>query len=455
MSTNTQSSTRDLTEGNVFRTLVVFSVPFMGANILQTLYSMVDMMIVGNIVGSAGLSALSVGSQLMEMMLVMLIGFTNGGQVVISQHIGSGRRENVPRINGTLTVLTLLLAVAFSIVGIIGCDFFLGLLNTPEEALAYAQDYVTIYSSGLIFTGLYNMIAAIFRAQGDSRHPLIFVMIATCLNVILDLLFVGVFGWAAAGAAAATVIGQAVSVVCSVTFLIRHQNEFNYYFRRNLFRPDGKIAATICKLGVPMALQSSAINISFLFVSGMINTLGVAASAAFGAMQKIRNLPGFIMQSFSLGGNAMVGQNYGAGRYDRIRQVYRSCLVISAAIAAFSAVIMLCFPKMVFHLFTSDEAVLSYAFMCMLCLVIELPAKVAMTGGNAVIAGIGIVKLSMPLAIIDAILGRIGFTYFFGKILGLGAFGYFLGYTSATYITASVQLVYYLSGAWTRRRRDI
>ena len=452
---NTQSSTRDLTEGNVFRTLLVFSLPFMASNIMQTLYSMVDMMIVGNIVGSYGLSALSIGSQLMEMMVVMLIGFSNGGQVVISQHIGSGRKDAVPFINGTMTVLTICISVVFMGIGIIGCDFFLGLLNTPAEAFSYAHDYVTIYSAGIIFTGLYNMISAIFRAQGDSRHPLIFVSIATVVNVILDLFFVGVLGWAAAGAAFATIIGQAVSVVFSVFFLLRHQEEFSYRFGAKYLKPSKAHVYRICRLGVPMALQSSTINISFLFVSGMINTLGVTVSAAFGALSKLRNVPGFVMQSFGMGSNSMIGQNYGAQRYDRIREVFRSCIKINIVIACAFGLVFFLFPEGVFHLFTSDPEVLAYAPMCIFCLIAELPAKVEMTAGGSLVAAIGNVKLSMSLSILDAIIGRIGLTWLLGNFFGLGTFGYLLGYTMATYLSAIPQLIYYLSGMWTRREHRI
>ena len=452
---NTQTATRDLTQGPVFSTLLVFSLPFMASNIMQTLYSMVDMMIVGNVVGSAGLSALSTGSQLMETMVVMLIGFTSGGQVVISQFIGSGKKEKVPVINGTLTTLTIGVSILFMILGLTCCNFFLNLLNVPEEAFAYAHDYVTIYSAGIIFSGLYNMISAVFRAQGDSRHPLLFVTIATVVNIVLDLLFVVVFGWAAAGAALATIIGQAVSVVFSVIFLLKHQAEFCFRFQAALFRPHLSFVTRICRLGIPMALQSSAVGISFLFVSGMINTLGVTVSAAFGAMQKIRNLPGFIMQSFGLGSNAMVGQNYGAERYDRIRKIFMSCLALNAAIAAVFALIFLCFPKPVFRMFTSEEAVLAYAALCMFCVVIELPAKAVLPGGNALLNGIGNVKLSMTLGIIDAIVGRIGMTWLFGSFLDLGVMGYLMGYSLATYLSAVPQLFYYFSGMWTRREHRI
>ena len=452
---STGAGTRDLTEGRVFHTLLVFSIPFMASNIMQTLYSMVDMMIVGNIVGQDGLSALSTGSTLMETMVVILIGFTSGGQVVIAQHLGSGQKEKVPNINGTLTILTLLISLAFMLAGLIGCDFFLTLLNTPDEAFAYAHDYVTIYSAGILFTGLYNMISAVFRAQGDSRHPLIFVTVATVINVVLDLLFVGVFRWAAAGAAFATIIGQAVSVIFSVVFLLRHQAEFHFRFAARFFCPDLPLMGKICRLGIPMALHSSTIQISFLFVSGMINALGVAASAAFGAMQKIRNLPGFVMNSFSMGANSMIGQNYGAGKYDRIREVVLSSFLLSGIVSAIAAAVLFLFPRPVFGLFTSDEEVLTYAAMCMLCIIIELPARSVMTGGLALINGIGNMPLSIVLGIVDAFLGRIGMTWLFGSCLGLGAFGCFLGYTLATYLSAVPQLIYFLSGIWTRRKRKI
>lgn len=450
-----KSEMRDLTQGDVFKTLVIFSLPFMLSTVLQTLYSTVDMMIVGNVVGKDGLSALSTGSQLMEMIAVVCVGFSSAGQVLISNYVGARQKKEVQKINSTLTFLMVLLALVITVIGVAGCDTFLKLLNTPQEALPHARQYVIICCLGILFTGLYNMVSAIFRGMGDSRHPLIFIAIASGVNVVLDLLFVCVFRLGAAGAAIATVIGQAVSVICSLTFLNRKKEEYCFSFRPSEFKVDGKVAAALCRLGIPMALQTSAVYISFLFVSSMINAMGVVVSAAFGASQKIRNMPNMMTQAIGLGATAMMGQNFGAGKMDRVRKIYLSGCKINAVFGVLFAVIYGLFPVRVFQLFTGDAQVLEYAGMCIFCILLEIPAKIFMPSGSALINGNGNVKLSMALALSDAFVGRIFLTWFLGKVMGFGVSGYFLGYCLATYVTAVPQVIYYLSGRWKKQRRLI
>lgn len=224
----------------------------------------------------------------------------------------------------TLSILIGGIAVVLTACSIILGDWFLQLLNTPEEAFSHAHIYVLICSAGIIFTGFYNMISAVFRGLGDSRHPLVFIAVASIINIILDLVFVCIFQMGAGGAALATVIGQAVSVICSACYLQYHRDEYGFSMFGKKARFDKGTAVTISRLGIPMALQTSAVYVSFLFVSSMINELGVVVSATFGAMQKIRNLPNMATQAVGLGATAMVGQNFGAGKTERVRQVYIS-----------------------------------------------------------------------------------------------------------------------------------
>jgi putative MATE family efflux protein len=452
MHTQENSRVKDLTKGNVFQTLLLFSIPFMISTILQTLYSTIDMMIVGNVVGKAGLSALSTGSQLMEMIAILCVGFSTAGQVLISQYMGAGRIEDVRKVIRTLSFLMILIAAVLTGAGVFGCDTFLKLLNTPDKAFSYAHQYVTICCMGILFTCLYNMISAIFRGMGDSRHPLVFIAIASVVNIVLDIIFVCEFQMGAAGAAIATVIGQAVSVLCSITFLLHHQDTYYFSLRLKDFRIEGKIVAALFKLGIPMALQSSAVYISFLFVSSIINSIGVDVSAAFGAAQKIRNIPNTFTQAIGLGATAMVGQNFGARKMDRVQKIYRTGCAINMAFCLVAALVLGIFPRQAFMLFTKDTQVLVYAKMAIFCIIIELPAKTFLPSGHALINGCGNVRLSVILGICDAFAGRILLTVLLGRILGFGVNGYFMGYCLATYVTAIPQVMYYLSGKWKNRQ---
>ncbi len=455
MKTQSNIEKRDLTSGSVFHTLIVFSLPFMLSTLLQTLYSMVDMMAVGNFVGKEGLSAVATGGQLMELITVFCVGFSTAGQIIISQHMGAHQEAKVCRISGTLCTILAGLALFLTAVGILGADVFLKILNIPPEAAGHAHTYVTICSLGILFTGFYNMIAAVFRGMGDSRHPLIFIAIASVINILLDLFFIGVLKWQVAGAAAATVIGQASSVICSVIFLYQHQKEFYFSFQLQNFKPDRRMAKLLLSLGIPLGLQSSAVQISFLFVNSMINGLGVSVSAVFGAGQKLRNIPGIMTQAIGLGATAMIGQSFGAGLTDRVSKIYKSGCMVNAAIGTVITVVFFLFPEASFRLFTADKGVLEYAPVFMFTLLIEIPAKIFMPSGSALISGVGNTRLSMTLALCDAFAGRIFLTWLFGNKLGLGAFGCFLGYTLATYVTAVPQVVYYLAGTWKGRKRLI
>lgn len=447
--------TRDLNQGNVFQTLFLFSIPFMLSTMFQTLYSMVDMIVVGNFVGKEGLSAVANGSQLMELIIVFCVGFSTAGQIIISQYVGAKKTEKIWKINGTLFTVLIIFSVVLTCIGLLGGGALLKILSTPSEAFSYARSYVLICSGGILFTGLYNMISAIFRGMGDSRHPLYFIAIASIVNIILDLLFVGVLKWAVAGAALATVIGQGVSVVCSLIFLQRHQQAFYFALRKEYMKPDKAITRMLFRLGIPLALQSSAVMISFLFVNKMINGLGVAVSAVFGAGQKLRNIPGIMTQAIGLGATAMTGQAFGANLQKRVSQIYLYGCLINTIISVSICAVFMIWPQECFRLFTSDESVLAYAPMFMLTLLIEMPAKIFMPSGGALISGCGNTRLSMTLAFCDAFIGRIFMTWLLGKYFGMGAFGYFLGYTSATYVTSVPQIIYYLMGTWKNRKRLI
>lgn len=201
---------RDLTTGNVTRQLITFATPLFLSGLLQTVYSMVDMIVVGQFVGSVGLSAVSVGSEILNVLMFVAMGFSNAGQIIISQFIGAERRDDVRRLIGTLFSFLLLCAVALTVVCLILRSQLLMWVNVPEEALDQAGAYVTTCICGLIFVYGYNLVSAILRGMGDSRHPFMFVAIASVINLVLDLLFIAVFHWGASAILASTASGTAM-----------------------------------------------------------------------------------------------------------------------------------------------------------------------------------------------------------------------------------------------------
>lgn len=447
----TAGMTMNLTEGPVAQKLFLFSLPFMVSTILQQLYGMTDTVVVGQYLGSAGLSAVSNGSQIMTMLYSLVIGFATGGQVLIAQAKGAEDQKALQDILETLFLTVLLVSLLIGAATILLREPILDLLETPGESRKAASWYLLICGAGLIFTGLYNMFSAALRGLGDAKHPLYFVLIAAICNIVLDLLFIGAFHLGVAGAALATVIGQALSVLFSLMFLSRHAQEFGIAFHPAAFRFHRSALSLLLRIGVPMAVQSGAVQISFLFVARMINRLGVTVSAAFGVLTKIRNFPGYVTQGFGLGAASMMGQNLGAKKLDRVSLVVRWCLFFCLVADGAAAVLYLAFPEFCFRLFTQDPAVLSYATMCCTVLAIELPANVFMPACNSLVSAQGFVKLSFTVGIIDAFAGRVFFCWLLGSYFSLGAFGCFLGYIIGTYITAAVVAFYYFSGLWKKR----
>ncbi len=443
-----QNNQGDLTKGPVFKTLLLFSIPFVFSTLLQSVYSMVDMMIVGQYVGSSALSAVSVSSQIVQLMTSICIGIATAGQIYIAQMLGAKRTEEIKKIVGNLTMMILIVSVVLVFISIFFCNPLLSLIDTPAEAFDQATTYLIICGAGMIFTAFYNMTSAVFRGMGDSRHPFMFIAVASILNIILDYILVAIFGMGVSGAALATVIGQAVSVIASFIYLAKNQKTYYISFERSIFKFDSRIIKTLLKLGAPLALQSSAISISSLFVSKLVNQLGVAASATFGSGQKIQSIPNIITQAVGYGVSSMVAQNLGAGNYDRIKKTIYSALSITSIACLICGIVFYLYPTQVFGLFTSDPDVLDLAPAFITALCVQLPAMAMMSPFNNLINGAGDTTLSLIIGLADGFVARILLSYFLGITMNMGAFGFFLGYSLAAYITAIPGLIYFLAGRY-------
>ena len=268
----------------------------MASNALQVLYSAIDMIIVGNYVGKEALSAVSISSQIVNFATMVCLGFSNAGQVMVAQALGAKKKKEMNDIIGTLFGFVLALAIVISGVILVARVGILKLINTPDESFDMAMEYLVICSAGLIFTAGYNMVSAVLRGMGDAKRPFLFIAIASVVNLVLDILFTGILGWGVAGAAWATIIGQAVSFIFSLIYLYRKKAAFGFDFKRESFVPNKKYVGMIGKLGSPMAIQFGFINISMIFVTALINMVGVEASATFGVGVRIDDIINKISQ---------------------------------------------------------------------------------------------------------------------------------------------------------------
>jgi len=295
-------------------------------------------------------------------------------------------------------------------------------------------------------------VSAVLRGMGDAKSPFLFIGIASVLNLVLDILFTGFLGWGVAGAAWATIIGQAASFIFSGFYLYKRKEAFGFDFKRESFIPRKRYIGMITGLGTPMAIQSGFINISMLFVNSMINSIDVFASATFGVGVKIDDIINKVSQGIQYAAMPMISQNIGAGNQKRAKQVVYRAWVISAAFTLVCMALYIGLGKQLFMLFSEDPVVHDMSATFIKAILWMFPAFAIMRGTGAFIQGLGNAKLGMVLAILDGVALRIGLSWLFGIVLDFGFFGFVLGYALAPYGYAIPSLIYFLSGVWKRKR---
>jgi putative MATE family efflux protein len=443
---------RDLTTGSVPKLLLSFAFPFMLSNLLQTVYNMVDMMVVGQYVGKVGLSAVGTGSEILHMVTFVGMGFSNAGQVMISQYVGRKDMESVKRTIGSLFTTVLSAALILMVICLALSNPILNVLNVPEEAYSQARDYSIVCYLGLFFIYGYNAVSAILRGMGDSRRPFVFIAIAAIMNLILDLIFVAGFGMASFGAALATVIGQAFSFIVSIIYLYRHRQAFGFDFKPKSFRVDRDIMKVMMRLGLPMMLQSSAISISMMFVTSFVNTYGVVASAVTSVGNKIAQIMNVVSNSVNMAGASMIGQNLAAGKRERVPKVIHTSLILSCGFALLLSIIMALFPEQVFSLFNTEAEVLAMSHEYVPIAILLFFGFATRAPFFSLINGIGFASFGLFVGLMDGVIARIGLILIFTKVFNMGLMGIWLGNAIAGYACTVIGGGYYLSGKWKKRK---
>lgn len=443
---------KDFSKGNIPKQLLWFSLPFMASNALQVLYSTIDMIVVGAYVGTYGISAVSQASQIINFATMVCLGFSNAGQVLLGQAYGASKRKEMNDIIGTLFIFICAISLVFSMVMLFGQNLILKLIKMPVESFEMAREYLVICAFGFIFTAGYNLVSAILRGMGDSKRPFIFIGIASVVNLVLDLLFTGLLGWGVAGAAWATIIGQAVSFIFSVFYLIKKKEEFGFDFKRESFIPHKKYLGMITTVGTPMAIQSGFINISMLFVNSMINDVGVVASATFGVGVRIDDIVNKICMGIQYAAVPIVSQNIGSKKYDRVKQTVHFAWIYSIILTILFMVLYLTLGKQLFMIFDDNPAVHEMSSEFIRAILWMFPAFALMRGSGALIQGMGHAKFGMILSILDGVVLRIGLSWLLGIYCGLGFYGFVLGYGLAPYGYAIPSTIYFLSGRWKKRK---
>lgn len=449
---NEKSHIVDFTEGKVMPQLMTFAAPLFLSSMLQIVYNMVDMIIVGQKLGKVGLSAVSVGGDVTNFLTFLAMGFSNAGQVIIAQYIGAGEGKKISRFIGTMLTFLMSCAVCLSVLCLIFRTQILRLMNTPEEAFAEALSYATVCIAGLIFIYGYNIVSAILRGMGDSIRPFVFISIAAAVNILLDLIFVMRLEMGSFGAALATVISQGLSFVLCGIYILRHQKNYGLRFNSvGWLRPDPGMLGQLIKLGIPMAIKNASVQFSKMFVNSWINSYGVSVSAFAGIANKINSMTNLISNAFNTAGSSMVGQNIGAGKYERVKQIILVVFRVMLGIATFLAVMFLLFPKQIYGCFTDDAEVIAIGLSYVPIAILLFYSSALRSGMNALINGSGNYKVNFATAILDGIILRIGLALLLGLGFGMAHFGFWTGDALAGFTPFWIGLIFYFSGRWKQK----
>ena len=348
--------THDLTKGSIIKTMIWFSIPYLISVFLQTFYGLADLFIVGQFNKEDVITAVSMGSQIMHVIVLIIAGLSVGTTVSISRSLGEGNKEKIPVYIGNSTILFVAVAVILTPLLILLSDPILTIMQTPIEAYQPSRDYITICFAGLPFVAVYNLISSIFRGLGDTKSPMIFVAISGVVNILLDYIFVGPMGMHAAGAALATVLAQAMSVVISIIFLARNNKELGV--RRSSFRFNRESFSQLLHIGAPLAFQEMLVEISFLFITAIANSRGVFVAAAVGVTEKSMSF--FFLVPIALQATIapMVAQNAGAGLHERGRKILRYGVIFVVVYGLIIALITQFTASGMIGMFTSSEEVI-------------------------------------------------------------------------------------------------
>ena len=347
---------RDLTSGSVWKNIVYFSLPYLLSYFLQTLYGLADLFIVGQFDGVASTTAVSIGSQVMHMLTVMIVGLAMGTTVNIGRAVGARDSQKASKVVGNTTVLFVGVSVVLAVVLLVLVQPIVRVMSTPAEAVEGTVRYLTICFIGIPFITAYNVIASIFRGLGDSKSPMYFIAVACVANIALDYLFIGALHMGPAGAALGTTLSQTISVAVSLLVILKKKTGISV--KRADFRPERVTMGQVLKIGVPIAAQDGFIQVAFIIITIIANRRGLSVAAAVGIVEKIISFLFLVPSSMLSTVSALGAQNMGAGKYERADQILRYAMGIAVGFGLIVSLLIQIIAGPVVGLFTTDATVI-------------------------------------------------------------------------------------------------
>ncbi len=443
-------NTELMTEGSIFKNLLFFAIPLILGNLLQQTYNAVDSIIVGNYVGSNALAAVGAGTSLINLLIAFGQGAAVGAGVIIAQYLGARDAKNIKRAVHTSVAIALVLGVVLTVLGLVFTRKILILMSTPAEVLDDAASYLQFFSVGLVFNVLYNMAAGILNSAGNSKRSLIYLAAAAVTNIVMDIVLIVFFNMGVVGAAIATDLSQAVSCILAFAFLIRVPDDYKVVIKD--IKVHRQMMMRVIRIGLPTGIQNMVISLSNILLQSSVNGFGAAAMAGFCAYLKIDGFTVLPALSFSMAITTFVGQNYGAGRYDRLKKGVLVTVIMCTVYTVISGAALLMFDHAVMHLFSSDESVIEYGiaamkYFCPFYWVLGL-----MHGLGGAVRGTGHSMPPMVIMLISMCLLRIVWILlvlpFFDTIDGI-----FVLYPVTWAIGAVLMIIYFFTAEWLGGKR--
>lgn len=352
-----------MTEGTIWKKILIFAVPLIIGNLLQQMYSTIDSIIVGHYVGKSALAAVGSSTSIINLLIAFSQGASVGAGVVISQYMGARDKKSVHSAVHTAAAVAVLLGLFLTLAGVLMSGRLLVWMQTPDDVINDSTLYLRVYSAGLVFNVVYNMATGIMNAAGNSKRPLIYLGAASVTNIVLDMLFIAVGGMGVEGAAIATDVSQAVSCMLAMIYLFRV--DADYRISPKDMHINGHMLSKIIKIGLPTGIQSMVISLSNIIIQSSINSFGSTQMAGFGAYMKVDGFNILPVLSISMAVTTFVGQNYGAGRIDRVKKGAAVTVVMGLIYTALTGILLLTFSEPIMRLFTDDADIIAAGELAM------------------------------------------------------------------------------------------
>lgn len=443
---------QDLTTGSVPKKLILFALPLLFANLLQSVYSIADMAVVGNIVGETGLAAISNASMVSFIINSVCIGITMGGTVLTAQYKGANDEQGQIETAGTLFGISLIASFIITVIGLFVYAPLFQVLNVPAASMQDACEYMKIVCCGTVFVFGYNAVCSVMKGLGDSKSPLYFVATAAVVNIVLDFILVGPFGMGTAGAAYATVFSQGISLFVSIVYLRKKTVVFDFELNRFVVRW-GTLRA-ILKVGLPAAVQMAVVNVSYLLITGMLNNFGVSVAAASGVGLKVNTFAGMPCWAVGQAVTAMAGQNMGADDMERVRKTTKTGLYLNVCITMMAVIFVQLSAEQIIMLFEpeSSEVIKDGVLYLRICCGINSLIYAVMYTFDSFAIGIGSAGTAMINALLDAAVVRLPVCWLLAFAADIGFSGIYIGQAVSPILPAAVGLLYFKSNVWAKKK---